>query len=83
MLYQNFKANEKLTAAAAVYTAQHGGGFYGGEPDGGLMYEPEDGEAAYIPPEGADAAQVLQDLRSGKQLPELWPELEYDPDNVY
>ena len=47
------------------------------------MYEPEDGEAAYIPPEGADAAQVLQDLRSGKPIPELWPELEYDPDNVY
>lgn len=72
-----------MTAAAAVYTAQHGGDFYGGEPGGGLVYEQEDGEAAYIPPEGADAAQVLQDLRSGKPLPELWPELEYDPDNVY
>ena len=82
MRYQDFRTDEKLTAAAAVYTAQHGGGFYGGEPDG-LVYEPEDGEAAYIPPEGADAAQVLQDLRSGKPLPELWPELEYDPDNVY
>ena len=77
MRYQDFRTDEKLTAAAAVYTAQHGGGFYGG------VYEPEDGEAAYIPPEGADAAQVLQDLRSGKPLPELWPELEYDPDNVY
>ena len=29
------------------------------------------------------ASQVLQDLRSGKPIPELWPELEYDPDNVY
>ena len=55
MRYQDFRADERLTAAAAVYTAQHGGGFYGGEPDGGLVYELEDGEAAYIPPEGADA----------------------------
>lgn len=83
MLYQYFRADEELTAAAAVYTAQHGGGFYGGEPDGGLVYEPEDGEAAYIPPEGVDTTKVLQDLQSGKPLPELWPEQELDPDNVY
>lgn len=83
MLYQDFRADEKLTAAAAVYTAKHGGGFFGNEPDGGLVYETEDGEAAHTPPEGADAAQVLRDLQSGRPLPELWPELEYDPDNVY
>ena len=34
-------------------------------------------------PEGADVAQVLRDLRSGKPLSELWSELEYDPDNAY
>ena len=83
MVYQDFRADEKLTAAAAVYTAKHGGGFFGDEPGGGLVYEQEDGEAAYIPPEGADAAQVLRDLQSGKPLPELWPELVYDPNCVY
>ena len=56
MRYQDFRTDEKLTAAAAVYIAQHGGHFGGGEPDDGLMYETEDGKAAYIPPEGADAA---------------------------
>jgi len=48
-----------------------------------LVYEQEDGEVAYIPPEGTDAAQILQDLQSGKPLPELWPELVYDPDLLY
>ena len=83
MLYQDFRADEKLTAAAAVYTAKHGGSFFGDEPGGGLVYEQEDGEVAYIPPEGTDAAQILQDLQSGKPLPELWPELVYDPDFLY
>lgn len=83
MRYQDFRADERLAAAAAVYTARHGGSFFGGEPDGGLMYEPEDGEATHTPPEGAGTAQVLQDLRSGKPLSELWPEPEYDLDNVY
>lgn len=83
MQYQDFRSDEKLTAAAAVYTAKHGGGFFGGEPDGGLIYEPEDGDAAYTPPDDADAAQVLKDLQSDKPLSELWPEQEFDPDNVY
>lgn len=83
MRYQDFRADTKLTAATAVYTAKHGGGFFGDEPGGGLVYETEDGEATYTPPEGADAVQVLQDLQSGKPLPELWPEQEFDPDNVY
>ena len=83
MQYQDFRADEKLTAAAAVYTAKNGGGFFGDEPGGGLVYETEDGEATYTPPEAADAARVLQDLQSGKPLSELWPEQEFDPNNVY
>lgn len=83
MLYQNFSANEELTAAAEAYKAKYGGHFGGGEPDGGLIYETEDGEMACVPPDGATADQVLQAIKSGTPLPELWPELEYDSDNVY
>lgn len=83
MTLSEFDKNKELQEAIRVYAEKHSGHFFWEEPDGGLVYEPEDGEAAYIPPEGADAAQVLRDLRSGKQLPVLWPELEYDPDNVY
>lgn len=47
------------------------------------MYAPDDEDTAYMPPDGATADRVLQDLQSGKPLPELWPEVEYDPDLLY
>jgi len=48
------------------------------------VYETENGEATYTPPEGTEAAQVFQDLQSGKQLSELWPEAEAPgPDEVF
>lgn len=81
MRYQDFRKDPKLRTAADVYVDKYGGGFFGGEPDGGLFYETEDGEVACQSP--ADAAQVLRDLQSGKPLPELWPELEYDPELDY
>lgn len=83
MMYQDFTSNPELISAASAYTAKYGGHFGGGEPGGELMYETDDGEMAYVPPEGATAAQVLQDLQSGKALSELWPELVYDPDLIY
>ena len=81
--YWDFIADKRLQRAADAYKTKLGGRFGGGEPDGVLVYEQEDGEAAYIPPDGATADQVLQDLQSGKPLPALWPELVYDPDCVY
>lgn len=79
MNYPEFANNKEILAAAEDYKERFGGHFGGAEPGDLLMYETEDGEAAYTPPEGADAAQVLRDLQSGKPLSELWPELE-DPD---
>lgn len=83
MEYPDFIADKRLQEAAEAYKAKFGGHFGGGEPDGGLVYETDDGEVACVPPEDATADQVLQDLKSGKPLPELWPELVYDPDCVY
>lgn len=83
MEYPAFMEDKRLQEAAVVYKAKHGGHFGGGEPDGGLVYETEDGETACVPPDGATADQVLRDLKSGKPLPELWPELVYDPDLLY
>lgn len=83
MEYPDFIADEKLTAAATVYKAKFGGRFGGGEPDGGLVYLTADGETACVPPEGATVDQVLQDIKSGRPLTELWPELKYEPDLLY
>lgn len=83
MEYPDFIADKKLIAAADAYQAEYGGRFGGGEPDGGLVYETDDGEIACVPPEGATVDQVLKDLKSGRPLTELWPELEYDPNCVY
>ena len=83
MEYPAFMADKRLQEAADAYKDKYGGRFGGGEPDGGLMYETEDGETACVPPDGATTDQVLKDLKSGKPLPELWPELEYDPDLLY
>lgn len=81
MRYQDFRKDPELWTAADIYADKYGGGFFGGEPDGGLLYETGDGETVCESP--ADAAQVLRDLRSGKRLPELWPEQEYDPKLEY
>ncbi len=83
MKYQDFRDDVNLTDAAALYTAKHGGSFFGDEPGGGLVYETEDGEIVCTPPEGEDAAQILRDLQNGKPLPEVWPEQKFDPDNAY
>lgn len=81
--YWDFIADKRLQGAAEAYKAKFGGHFFWEEPDGGLVYETDDGEVACVLPEGTTADQVLRDLKSGKPLPELWPELEYDPDCVY
>ncbi len=81
MNYQDFQDDPRIAAAARAYLDKYGGIFLDGEPDGGLFYETEDGEVACQSP--ADAAQVLRDLQGGKPLPELWPELEYDPELDY
>ena len=83
MEYPAFMEDKRLQEAADAYKAKHGGHFGGGEPDGGLVYETEDGETACVPPDSATADQVLRDLKSGKLLPEIWPELKYDPDLLY
>jgi len=83
MTLSEFDKNKELQEATKVYAEKHGGHFFWGEPDGDLVYETDDGEVACVPPDGATADQVLQDLKSGKPLPELWPELEYDPDLLY
>ena len=83
MTYAQYLEDKELQKIAGAYVAKHGGRFVGGEPDGGLVYLTADGETACVPPDGAAADQVLRDLKSGKPLPELWPELEYDPDLLY
>lgn len=83
MTLSEFDKNKELQEATNAYAEKHGGHFFWEEPDGGLVYETDDGEVACVLPEGATADQVLKDLKSGKPLPELWPELEYDPDCVY
>ena len=81
--YPDFIADKRLQEAAEAYKAKFGGRFGGEEPGVRLVYETDDGEMACVPPDGATADQVLQDLQSGEPLPKLWPELVYDPDCVY
>lgn len=76
-------ADKRLQEAADAYKVKYGGHFGGGEPDGGLVYLTADGETACVPPEGATVDQVLQDIKSGRPLTELWPELKYEPDLLY
>ena len=83
MTYPEFEKDRRLQEAAAEYTAKFGGRFGGEEPGVRLMYAPDDEDTAYTPPENATADRVLQDIKSGTPLQELWPELEYDPDLLY
>lgn len=83
MTYAQYLEDKALQKIAGAYVAKHGGRFVGGEPDGGLVYLTADGETAYTPPDGATADQVRRDLKSGKPLKELWPELEFDPELLY
>lgn len=83
MTYPEFEKDRALQEAAVEYTVKFGGHFGGEEPGVRLAYAPDDGEAVYTPPESVTADQVLQDLKSGKPLQDLWPELEYDPDLLY
>ena len=83
MTYPDFEKDKALQEAAAAYVAKYGGHFGGEEPGVRLVYAPDDEDTAYTPSEGATTDQVLRDLKSGKPLPELWPELEYDPDCLY
>lgn len=79
MKYVDFLNSKPAQKAAEAFTASHGGRFVGEEPGDRLVYSMEDGEAAYTPPEGSTVDSVLRELQSGKPLPDLWPELEYDP----
>ena len=83
MTYAQYLEDKALQKIAGAYVAKHGGRFVGGEPDGGLVYLTADGETAYVPPDGATADRVLQGIKSGKPLPELWLELECDPNLLY
>lgn len=79
MTYPDFLNNAPVQKAAEAFVARYGGRFACDEPGDRLMYVSADGEAVHTPPDGATPEQVLKDLQSGKQLTELWPELEYDP----
>ena len=83
MTYPEFEKDQALQEAAAEYMAKFGGRFGGEEPGVRLMYAPDDEDTAYTPPDGATADQVRRDLKSGKPLKELWPELEFDPELLY
>lgn len=82
MTFADFLNNEPIQKAAEAFLAACGGRFVGGEPDGQLVYLTEDG-TPHIPPDGATPETVLHDLQSGKPLTNLWPELEYDPEQDY
>lgn len=79
MTNADFLNSARIQRAADAYAEANGGLFVCEEPGDRLVYETEDGGHAYTPPDGATPEQVLKDLQSGKQLTELWPELEYDP----
>lgn len=83
MTFPEYLHNKKVQKAAKEYANKHEGRFYGVEPGNLMIYETEDFQHAYACPVEDPPEKVLEDLRSGKPLSELWPELEYDPDNIY
>lgn len=90
MSFSEFLDNKKIQKAADAFVERFGGRFFGEEPGDRLVYETEDGEAAYTPPEGTTAEKVLQTLEGSVQREKsrnpiltLWTELEMDPEQDY
>lgn len=79
MIFPEFLHDREVQRAAKEYTNRREGRFYGAEPGSLLIYETEDFEHSYYCPVDDPPEKVIADLRSGKLLSELWPELE-DPD---
>ena len=88
MTYVDYVNSGPAQKAAKKYADAFGGRFMGEEPGDRLVYETQDGETAYVPPDGETLETMLQVLLESVEkgmplIPTCWPELEYDPELVY